>query len=114
MLNRFFIWSLFLIFCFPSLAKAFEAQINLVNFPQEQEAKIHQAVDLIKKVVTSPEFKQRVLSHTYNGEKIYVDNKGLTNEQIYQLIVDGSETLIPGKNGRMDVELELYQNSSNT
>lgn len=93
---------------------SFDAQIQLVNFPQEQEAKVHKAVELIKKVVTSEEFKQRVLSHSVDGKKTYVDNKGYTNEQIYQLIIDGSETLIPEKNGRMDVELELYQQSTNT
>lgn len=95
-------------------AATFDAQINMVNFPQEQEAKVHQAVELIKKVVASPEFKERVLGHTYEGKKSYVDNKGLSNEQIYQTILDGSETLIPEKNGRMDVELELYQQSNTT
>jgi hypothetical protein len=64
--------------------------------------------------VKSSEFKERVLSHTFEGKKTYVDNKGLTNEQIYQLIIDGSETLTPAKNGRMDIELALYQNSSST
>jgi hypothetical protein len=86
----------------------------MVNFPQEHEAKVYQAIDLIKKVVSSNEFRERILSHTYEGKKIFVDNKGLSNEQIYQLILEGSETLIPEKNGRMDVELELYQNTSNT
>lgn len=95
-------------------AATFDAQINMVNFPQEQESKILKAVELIKKVVTSDEFKNRVIDHSYEGRKEFVDNKGLTNEQIYQLILEGSETLTPGKNGRMDVELVLYQNSSTT
>ena len=93
---------------------SFDAQIHLVNFPQEQEAKIHKAVELIKKVVASDEFKERILNHKFDGEKTFVDNKGFTNEQIYQIILDGSETLIPEKNGRMDVEVELYQQSTNT
>lgn len=93
---------------------SFDAQIHLVNFPQVQEAKIHKAVELIKKVVASDEFKERILNHKFDGEKTFVDNKGFTNEQIYQIILDGSETLIPEKNGRMDVEVELYQQSTNT
>lgn len=97
-----------------SLAASLDAQIHLVNFPQEQEAKVHKAVELIKKVVASPEFKERILNHTYEGKKTFVDNKGLSNEQIYQIIADGSETMIPGKNGRIDVELELYQQANTT
>jgi hypothetical protein len=114
MINRFFTtWTTLCLLSFSAMA-SFDAQIHLVNFPQEQEAKVQKAVALIKKVVTSEEFKTRVLEHTVDGKKTYVDNNGLTNEQIYQMILDGSETLIPGKNGRMDVELELYQQSTNT
>ncbi len=114
MRNGFFIFSILTLLNLQALAATFDAQIHMVNFPQEQEAKVLQVVDLIKKVVSSSEFKERVLSHTYDGKKGYVDNKGLSNEEIYQLIVDGSETLVPGKNGRMDVELELFQQSSTT
>jgi len=114
MIKRFFIWSLFALVNIHSFAATFDAQIHMVNFPQEQEAKVHKAIELIKKVVTSSEFKDRVLAHSYEGKKSYVDNKGFTNEQIYQLILEGSETLVPEKNGRMDVELELYQQSSTT
>jgi hypothetical protein len=112
--NRSIISALFCLISFPSFAKVFDAQIKMVNFPQLQEAKVHKAIELIKKVVLSSEFKERVLSHTYEGKKSYVDNKGLTNEEIYQLIIDGPETLRPEKNSQMDVELELYTNSSNT
>jgi hypothetical protein len=114
MMKRFFTTWISLCLLSFSAAASFDAQIHLVNFPQEQEAKVQKAVELIKKVVTSEEFKTRVLEHTVDGKKTYVDNNGLSNEQIYQMILDGSETLIPGKNGRMDVELELYQQSTNT
>lgn len=114
MINRFFTTCSTLCLLSFSAMASFDAQIHLVNFPQEQEAKVQKAVELIKKVVTSEEFKTRVLEHTVDGKKTYVDNNGLSNEQIYQKILDGSETLIPGKNGRMDVELELYQQSTNT
>lgn len=114
MIKRLSIGFLFTLLSVPSFAAVFDAQINMVNFPQEQEDKVHKAVALIKKVVSSPEFKDRILSHTFEGKKAFVDNKGLTNEQIYQLIIDGSETLTPAKNGRMDIELALYQNSSST
>lgn len=115
MTNRLFFFCLITAFSFShSFAATIDAQIHMVNFPQEQEAKVQKAVELIKKVVASPEFKDRIINHTYEGKKTFVDNKGLSNEQIYQIILDGSETMIPGKNGRMDVELELYQQSNTT
>ena len=113
MIKRFFLTCWILVLSFAASA-SFDAQIHMVNFPEDQVSKVQKAVELIKKVVASEEFKQRILSHSYQGEKTYVDNKGYTNEQIYQMILDGSETLMPGKNGRMDVELELYQQSTNT
>ncbi len=114
--HLFFFFLLLFVSCSKTHASVplFDAQITMVNVPEDQQKKVFAAIDLIKKVVASEEFKQRVLNHTYGGEKTYVDNKGYTNEQIYQLILDGSETLVPEKNGRMDVELELYKQSTNT
>jgi hypothetical protein len=81
-----------------------DAQIKLVNFLHQDELKIHRAVALIKKVVASQEFKERILNHSYRGKKVFVDNKGLSNEQIYHTIM----------NGVIDVELELYHQSNST
>jgi hypothetical protein len=92
----------------------FDATIHMVNFPPSEEKKVLKAVELIKKVVASEEFKQRVLEHTYHGKKTFVDNLGLSNEEIYKKIIEGSEMLVPGKNGKMDVELELYHQNTAT
>ncbi len=92
----------------------FDAAIQMINFPPEEEKKILKAVELIKKVVVSDEFRQRVLEHTYKGKKTFVDNLGLSNEEIYRKIIEGSEMLVPGKNGKMDVELELYHQNTAT
>ena len=91
-----------------------EADIQLINFSSDHKIKIHQAIKLIKKVVALPEFKKRIINHTYGGQKTFVDNKGLTNEQIYDLILAGAEVLIPDKNSKMDLELELYQENNTT
>lgn len=97
-----------------AISAQIDAKVLMVNFPAPEEKKVYEAVELIKKVVASSEFKERILNHTYQGKKIFVDNNGLTNEQIYQLIVEGAETMNPTKNGRMDVELELYEQSGRT
>ena len=98
----------------PSEAFLFDATIQFVNFEAEQEAKVHKAIEIIKKVVASSEFKFRVLNFTYQGKKQFNDNNGLTNGQIYQSLLNGSEDLIPGIDHQMDLELELYYSSRST
>lgn len=96
------------------LPQPFDVNLKLTNFKAEQEAKMLTAVALIKKVVASDEFRDRILNHEYEGKKCFKDNLGLTNAQIYQKILNASETLNPGNNNAMDVELELYFEPANT
>ena len=91
-----------------------DAKVLMVNFPKQEEKKVLEAIELIKKVVATSEFKERILNHTYQGKKTFVDNNGLSNEEIYQLITDGAETINPEKNRRIDVELELYEQGDRT
>lgn len=98
----------------PSAALNFDVNITLLNFNASQEDKILEAADLIRKVVTSEEFKNAILNHTYNGRKTFADNAGLTNAQIYKKIIEGAESLNPVKDNEMDVQLEIYQENNNT
>lgn len=92
----------------PTAALNFDVQLKLENFNAEQEDKILNAADMIKKIVASEEFKNRILKHKYNGKLGFVDSGGLTNAEIYQKIIEGSEKLNPGKNNTMDLDLETY------
>jgi hypothetical protein len=93
----------------PTEALTFDVNAMMMNFSKAQAEKIHEAAKLIKKVIASPEFKSRVLNFKYNGRKQFVDNGGLTNEQIYKKILLASEEMLPlGNNNVMDLELELY------
>jgi len=97
------------------LAHSWGADIYMTNFSSEQEEKIKAAVEIIKKVITSKEFKERVLNYTYKGIKQFVDNGGLTNEEVYLKLLEGAEIVgNTTKNNTMDVELELYQDTSKT
>ncbi len=98
----------------PTEAFAFDASLTFVNFEVEQEEKVYKAVEIIKKVIASTEFRTKVINHTYNGQRSYMNNNGLTNEQIYQKVLEGAEKLIPGDDFEMDLELELYYSSKNT
>lgn len=92
----------------PSAALNFGVNLQMEKFSGSQEAKVLEAAELIKRVVASEEFKNKILNHKYNGKKTFVDNGGLTNAEIYKKIVEGSEMLNPGNNGAMDLQLELY------
>lgn len=98
----------------PSAALNFDVNVKLDNFNAEQEDKVLIAADLIKKVVASEEFKDAILNHTYKGKKTFVDNGGKTNAQIYAAIIQGSETLLPGTDNQMDLDLEVFSRSDDT
>jgi hypothetical protein len=90
-------------------AENFDVRTTLIGFTPKQEKKIHSASKLIRKIVRSTEFKEKVLNHTWKGKKQFADNKGLTNEEIYKKILDGSERQLRlGSNNTMDLEIELY------
>lgn len=84
-----------------------------VNHTSAQRTKMNRALEIIKLVVATEEFRTKVLNHTYNGKKTYVDNGGFTNAQIYQKILDGAEKLQPTKDNEMDCEVEMYTASTN-
>lgn len=98
----------------PSEAFIFDASLEFFNFEVDEEEKVRKAVEIIKSVIASDEFRAKVLNFTYEGKRQFNNNNGLTNAQIYQKLLDGSEKLIPGNDNEMDLQLELYYNSNNT
>lgn len=98
----------------PEEALIFDAEFNLTNFEVADEEKLAKAIEIIKKVIATDEFKDKVLNFTYNGKKEFIDNRGYTNGQIYQILLRGKEKLKPEINHKMDLELELYYSNQNT
>ncbi len=92
----------------PPSALLFSFEIELINFPKQDEKKITHALKILKKVFSSSEFRKRVLRHEFDGKKTFHMNRGLSNLEIYHLILSGMEELSPLRNHTMDVELELY------
>jgi hypothetical protein len=98
----------------PNEALIFDAKFSLFNFEREDEDKVLKAIEIIKKVVATREFRDRILNYTYQGKKQFVDNKGFTNAQVYQILLDGKEDLKPEVDHEMDLELELYYTWNST
>jgi hypothetical protein len=92
----------------PREALTFGFNLQLINIPRFEENKVIHALKIIKKVFSSSEFRTRVLQHEFDGKKTFHMNNGLSNLEIYQEILSGSEQLYPSMNNSMDVELELY------
>lgn len=98
----------------PTEAYTFDTDIDFINTTSTQQAKFDKAVEMIKAVVATEEFRSRILNHSYNGKKTFVDNGGYTNAQIYQKILEGAEKLFPTKNNTMNMEVELYYAATST
>ena len=96
----------------PAKASLFSASVTYSNFESADIDKVQQALGFIQKIIRTSEFRERILNHTYQGVKQFVDSNGLTNEQIYDKLLDGKETLLPVIDNQMDLQLELYANYS--
>lgn len=92
----------------PLAAETFEVKLNLKGFSPSHKEKVSAASELIKEVIASNEFKDAVLGHVYKGKKQFANNNGLSNEEIYKKILEGSEKFTPGKDNQMDLHLESY------
>jgi hypothetical protein len=92
----------------PTLAYTFDTNVKIINMTRAQENKIRDAEEIIKDIVASDAFRRKVLGHTYLGKKTFVDNKGLTNSQIYYKILYGAEKLYPRQNNQIDMGVKLY------
>lgn len=93
-------------------AITFDVRAKYYKSDRDDEEKVEEALELIKRVVSSETFKKRVLNYTYKGKKAFIDNGGLSNAKVYAKILAGAEKLgNRSANNRMDVELEFYHDS---
>ena len=92
----------------------FTVNYVLRDFSHTQAQKMDEAIDKLVEIVNSDVFKQRVLNHTYKGVLSFVDNEGLTNLEIYQKLMQGSETLNPAIDSEMDIDITLYYSNNST
>ncbi len=96
----------------PNEAYTFDFNIKTVRMSRMKEDKLNEAVEILRQVFSSPEFKRRILRHRYRGRYRFAKNKGLSNRQLYEKILSGMEELRPYRNNAMDVEVQLYTDYS--
>lgn len=98
-----------------TLASEWKANIRYERFSASDRKKVEGAIKVIKQIISTDEFRNLVFNYTFKNKKQFNENSGYSNEEIYQLILLGSE--ITGNrlaNNTMDVELELYEDNSKT
>jgi len=98
----------------PKAALTFDFNVRMFQMSRMKEEKILDAVELLRKVFVSAEFKQRILNHQFYGKKKFLKNKGLSNLEIYNLILSGVEQLHPYRNNAMDLDVQLYTDYHST
>lgn len=83
--------------------------MQFINFSDYGEQKMRRAFDVLEQAVNSEEFKNRVINFkNSNGERSFASNKNLTNEEIYEIFMEGREVLQPDTVGEMNFYLRLY------
>ena len=92
----------------PKEAFTFDFNVTMLKTERWRENKIHNAIELLRRVFASPEFKRKILNHDYYGRKMFDRNMGLSNWQIYRRILRGMEKLNPYPNNAMDLEIQFY------
>lgn len=93
-------------------AQALTVQLDGVRyFNQAQTDKLNLAKRVVELVVNSREFKDRVLQFKYQSKLQFVQNAGLSNEQIYNVLMTGAEKYPKptAEDQAMNFDLELYK-----
>lgn len=98
---------------------------NLVNFSEENRVLFEQLMLVCADVVSSEDFKERVLNYSwtssykkwfkryYTTHDTFAWNKGMANEQVYNLFMTGADKFNPEKDGDLDLYLTLYYSRNN-
>jgi hypothetical protein len=85
--------------------------MQLKGFNFRAMYKVNEAFMLLERAINSEEFKERVLNFkNFDGERAFASNKGLSNEEIYEHLMEGRETLQPDTPGEINFYLKMYHN----
>jgi hypothetical protein len=90
---------------------AFTVSLVMHNFDAASKVKGLAAKEAIEAIFNSEEFRQRVLHFRYNGAEQFADNKGLSNQEIYDRLMVGAEVLNGVADAQMDIDITLYHSS---
>lgn len=79
-----------------------------IGFRKDELKKLNSAVQYLQEYCNSAEFKDKIITARYLGKYQFANNDGLSNEQVYNLIMSGKEALQPTEDGEWDISLTIY------
>jgi hypothetical protein len=82
--------------------------IKITGGNEKDQAKVMAAIALLDTVINSIEFHDAVVCHVWNDELTFSDNQGLSNNQIYDVLMSGQEVLNPDLDYTWNINLHLY------
>ncbi len=77
------------------------------DFTPFERHKLLQGASIVEQVMNSDEFKNAILNHSFNDAPGFA-NTLHTNQEIYDLLMKGSEALTPGDDYEMDIDITIY------
>jgi len=87
-------------------------EVQTRNFTYNDKLKLYKAIKILETVVNSPEFREEIYQHQYNGKTTFFENKGYSNEEIYQIFMSGAEVLNPVNDKVMNFDLTMYRSKN--
>lgn len=87
---------------------------KLINFSSTIKNKVHSTQRVLDAIFDSQEFYDAVINHVYQGRKQFADNRGYSNQDIYNLIQLGKEKMSKRIDRQMNLKLKLYYENSDT
>ena len=78
------------------------------GFNETDLSKVKEALGLLERIFNSDLFETSVLNFEFDGKKQFANNNNLTNEQIYQTIMNGRETYTQVDDHVAQLDLNLY------
>lgn len=98
-----------LIPCAPTLALTLKVA-DRDNLTTVQTRKLDQAVTIVNQVINGHEFRSRVLAFRFEGRERFAQANGLTNAQVYDVLMSGAE-LFPKRSAAdqvADLRVSIY------
>jgi len=102
-----------------NISKNLDVQIHgLDNFSKSEKEKFLKAIELCKKVVNSKEFEQKIVNYQWTSGGVihntFKKSEGLTNEEVFEKFMSGSDMFNPEKDSDLDLYTTLYYSRSST
>ena len=108
-MRRNFVLAMLLMFGVTNVfATPLTVDVHTRNFTNQDKVKLEQAVKLLEAVMNSEEFYQEVMNFKFNTQ----DDEGMTNQEIYDLLMTGAEVLSGEVDYVMNFDLTMYRSKN--